>query len=288
MLDLQSLLEIGLGSPTLLLPAALLLGALHALEPGHSKSMMTAFIVAIHGTARQAALLGVSATAGHTAVVWILALMAWRLGDAGLLERVEPWLLIGGGLILVALALRILTRQWRRGAGHAHHHHHHLDHDHHHHHHTNDPQGGHGHSHGAHDHHHHDDAGHGDLDEDRHAAAHEAEIKTRFTGGPVSDSEVAWFGFSGGLMPCPAAFAVLLACLHQGAYGQGVVTVAAFSVGLALMLVAIGLAAAWSADALRSRIGLVDKVAGWAPYVSALIVLILGLVAIVEGAQSLQ
>ena len=34
-----------------MLPVAIVLGALHALEPGHSKSMMTAFIVAIHGTA---------------------------------------------------------------------------------------------------------------------------------------------------------------------------------------------------------------------------------------------
>ena len=104
--DVQS----GTGNAWLLLPTAVMLGALHALEPGHSKSLMTAFIVAIHGTARQAALLGLSATIGHTIVVWLLALVAWRLGDSGFLEKAEPWLLLIGGFLLIALAVRILLR----------------------------------------------------------------------------------------------------------------------------------------------------------------------------------
>ena len=81
---------------------------------------------------------------------------------------------------------------------------------------------------------------HDDMDEDAHAAAHAAELKRQLAKGPVTNADVAWFGFSGGLIPCPAAFAVLLACFHQKAYGLGVVMVAAFSIGLALMLVAIG------------------------------------------------
>src|SRR5262245_26735363 len=72
--------------------------------------MMTAFIVAIQGTAAQAALLAVSATIGHTIVVWVLALIALYLGNAGVLERAEPWLLLIGGLLIVALAVRILLR----------------------------------------------------------------------------------------------------------------------------------------------------------------------------------
>ena len=47
-----------------------LLGALHGLEPGHSKTMMAAFIIAIRGTVRQAVLLGVSAAISHSAMVW--------------------------------------------------------------------------------------------------------------------------------------------------------------------------------------------------------------------------
>ena len=64
------------GNAWLYIPAAILLGALHGLEPGHSKTMMAAFIVAIRGTVWQAALLGVSATVSHTALIWILAFVA--------------------------------------------------------------------------------------------------------------------------------------------------------------------------------------------------------------------
>ena len=269
MIDISSIIQSGTGNAWLLLPTAVMLGALHALEPGHSKSMMTAFIVAIHGTVRQAALLAISATVGHTIVVWALALAAWRLGDAGFLERAEPWLLLIGGLLLVVLALRILLRlnsQARRGHRQSH------DQDH-----------VHPHSHDHHGYTHR----HADADDDTHAAAHAAEIKNRFTGGPVTDGEVMWFGFSGGLLPCPAAFAVLLACLHQKAYALGVVMVAAFSIGLALMLVAIGAAAAWGADALRSRFGVIERLSQWAPYLSAMIVLAIGIMGIVAGARVL-
>lgn len=277
--DIQDIIAAGAGNAWLLLPAALVLGALHALEPGHSKSMMTAFIVAIHGSARQAALLGVSATAGHTIVVWVLALLAWGLGDTGVLDKAEPWLMLIGGVLIVALAVRILFRfAGSRGHGtHVHGHAHHHDHGHHHHH-------PHTHHHHGHDHAH--DHGHGDEDEDAHAAAHAAEIKKRFTGHPVTNTEVIWFGFSGGLLPCPAAFAVLLACLHQKAYALGVVMVAAFSIGLALMLVAVGVAAAWSAGKLRERLPAFDRVAHWAPAVSAAIILVIGIVLVVEGAQA--
>lgn len=273
--DISAVIQSGVANAWLLLPTAVLLGSLHALEPGHSKSMMTAFIVAIHGTARQAALLGVAASFGHTTVVWALALLAWRLGDAGFLERAEPWLLLIGGLLIVALALRILLRL---GIGNR------QGHDRHGHGHNHDQGYHHGHEH-AHLH----DHEHGHELEDAHAAAHVVEIEKRFSGGgPVTNTEVAWFGFSGGLLPCPAAFAVLLACLHQKAYALGLVMVAAFSIGLALTMVAVGVAAAWGADAIRSRFSTFDRVSGWAPYVSAGIVLVIGLVVVAQGARALQ
>jgi nickel/cobalt exporter len=122
------------------------------------------------------------------------------------------------------------------------------------------------------------------MDDDAHAAYHAAEVQNRFAGrSGVTDREVAWFGFTGGLLPCPAAFAVLLACLHQKAYGLGIVMVAAFSVGLAAALVAIGVAAALGAGALTSRVSGFARIAHWAPYVSAVIVLVIGLVAMVQG-----
>lgn len=272
--NIEAVIQSGVGNAWLLLPTAVLLGALHALEPGHSKTMMTAFIVAINGTAAQAALLAFSATIGHTIVVWVLALIAWYLGSAGVLERAEPWLLLVGGVLIVALALRILLRHLPAAQGHNNHH-------------------GHSHSHGAHDHYHqhhnhshaHD---HKDEEEDAHAAAHATELRKRLrSASTITNAEVAWFGFSGGLLPCPAAFAVLLACLHQKAYALGLIMVAAFSVGLALMLVAIGVAAAWGAGILKSRVSGFGRIAQWAPYVSALIVLVIGGAVAFQGAAAL-
>ena len=107
--NIETVIQSGAANAWLLLPTAVFLGALHALEPGHSKSMMTAFIVAIQGTAAQAALLAMLATVGHTIVVWVLALIAWYLGNAGR----------AGTSRAVAFADR---RHAHRGAGVAHHH----------------------------------------------------------------------------------------------------------------------------------------------------------------------
>ena len=75
------MLQQGSGSAWLFVPSAIALGALHGLEPGHSKTMMAAFIIAVRGTVAQAVLLGLSATVSHTAVVWALALVGLYFGQ---------------------------------------------------------------------------------------------------------------------------------------------------------------------------------------------------------------
>jgi nickel/cobalt exporter len=74
MTSLPDLIAQGAGHAWLFIPSAIVLGALHGLEPGHSKTMMAAFIIAIRGTVRQAVLLGLCATLSHTLIVWIIAL----------------------------------------------------------------------------------------------------------------------------------------------------------------------------------------------------------------------
>ena len=61
MTSLPELIQQSSGSAWLFIPGAIVLGALHGLEPGHSKTMMAAFIVAIRGTIGQAVLLGIAA-----------------------------------------------------------------------------------------------------------------------------------------------------------------------------------------------------------------------------------
>ena len=106
------LIQQGSSHAWLFVPSAILLGALHGLEPGHSKTMMAAFIVAIRGTVGQAILLGVAATISHTAVVWGIALAGlyfWRGLDA---ETVEPYFQLASAVIIIAIALWMLWRTW--------------------------------------------------------------------------------------------------------------------------------------------------------------------------------
>lgn len=126
----------------LFVPSAILLGALHGLEPGHSKTMMAAFIVAVRGTVMQAVLLGLAATVSHTIVVWGIALggmYLWRGVDA---ETFEPYFQLASAAIIIAIALWMLWRTWqdqqaaKAAAGHSHgdhghRHNHGRGHDHH-------------------------------------------------------------------------------------------------------------------------------------------------------------
>lgn len=135
------------GNSWLFVPSAILLGALHGLEPGHSKTMMAAFIIAIRGTLAQAVLLGLAATVSHTAIVWAVALGGMYFGQRWNVATDEPYFQLASAALIVAVAVWMLWRTWRNRiaareyeAGHAHHHGAHADHGHH----------GHGHdAHGA-------------------------------------------------------------------------------------------------------------------------------------------
>lgn len=128
-----SLIQQSYAHAWLFIPSAILLGALHRLEPGHSKTMMAAFIVAVRGTVKQAVLLGVAATISHTAVVWGIALGGMYLWRGIAPETFEPWLQLVSGIIIIGMALWMIwrTRADRKAATMA------ADHSH-----------GHGHSHG--------------------------------------------------------------------------------------------------------------------------------------------
>lgn len=129
MTSLSDLLQQGTAHAWLFIPTAILLGALHGLEPGHSKTMMAAFIIAIRGSVRQAVLLGVCAALSHTAVVWVVALGGQYLGRDLNAEATEPYLQIASAIIVLGVALWMIWRtrsdQLLEKAGHDHVHHHH-------------------------------------------------------------------------------------------------------------------------------------------------------------------
>lgn len=112
-MDLGAAIAQGAADPVLLIATALLLGALHGLEPGHSKTMMAAFIIAVRGTVWQAVLLGLSAAASHTIIVWVLALAALRYGRDLAGTDFEHWFLLASGVLTVLIGLWIFARTWR-------------------------------------------------------------------------------------------------------------------------------------------------------------------------------
>ncbi|MGC1577376.1 MAG: nickel/cobalt efflux transporter [Beijerinckiaceae bacterium] len=125
--SLADLLQQGTTHAWLFVPTAILLGALHGLEPGHSKTMMAAFIIAIRGTVAQAVLLGLSAALSHTAVVWVVALGGQYLGRDLNGEAAEPYLQLVSAAIIIGIALWMFqrTRRDQLMAEEGHHHHHH-------------------------------------------------------------------------------------------------------------------------------------------------------------------
>lgn len=145
MTPFADLIAQGTAHAWLFIPSAIVLGALHGLEPGHSKTMMAAFIIAVRGTVRQAVLLGICATLSHTAIVWVIALggmYLWRGVDSA---TFEPYLQLASGLIIVGMALWMLWRTRREQALAAV-----AEHDHHHHDHGREDHHGHDHGHGSH------------------------------------------------------------------------------------------------------------------------------------------
>lgn len=273
MLSFSDLLAQGAAHAWLFIPSAILLGALHGLEPGHSKTMMAAFIVAIRGTVGQAVLLGITATISHTLIVWGIGLGGMYLWQGVDAEGLEPYFQLASGLIIVLIAAWMFWRTWREPhANDAHHH----DHDH-------------GHSHGEHAHglaHREIDTGHGR--QDPHQLAHANDIRRRFADKNVTNWQIALFGLTGGLIPCPAAITVLLLCLQLKEFTLGAVLVLCFSIGLAITLVTVGAIAALSVRHATTRYSWFSTVAHRAPYFSSLLIIAVGVYVGVNGWFGLQ
>jgi ABC-type nickel/cobalt efflux system permease component RcnA len=188
---------------------ALGFGAVHALEPGHGKTLLAAYFVGIKGTVRQALGLGLIIAVTHTIGVLAIGVVVLFGSQYVLPERIYPWLSLASGVMILALGIRLIaarTEGWpgvrrffsviKGGRGH------HHDHDH-------DPH--HGHTHGI-------DAS-----------------------APPWKALVA-LGLADGLTPSPSALIVLLAAVSLDRIGLGLLLIVAFSVGLAAVLTLVCLA----------------------------------------------
>ncbi len=252
------------GNAWLFIPTALVLGALHGLEPGHSKTMMAAFIISIRGTVRQAALLGISATISHTAIIWVLAFVGLHYAERFSVDTVEPWLHLATGVVVMGMAAWMFNRLRRAQA-------------------EASPAHSHSHSHGPGGEHHHEEE-----PDDAHAREHAAELQRRFANREVTTGQIVLFGLTGGLLPCPSAFAVLLVCLQLKQFTLGFAIVLAFSLGLALTLVSVGTLAALSVRHATQRLQWLGPLTRRLPYVSSLVLGLIGLAVTIQAIRHLN
>jgi len=275
MAPIAELIQQGATNLWVFIPTAVLLGALHGLEPGHSKTMMASFIIAVKGTVGQAALLGLCAAFSHSLIVWALAAAALKFGNELIAEQAEPYLLLLSAVVVIGVAIWMFVRTRRDElAAEAHGHGHTHEHDHH---------------HGNENHHHaaeHAPLGDDGTYQDAHERAHAQEIQRRFVGQKVTTAQIAMFGLTGGLIPCPASVTILMICLHLKQFTLGAVMVASFSLGLAISLVSVGVIAAWGAHHVGQRLGQ-GRFSDWArrmPYFSSGL---MALIALLMGVQAL-
>ena len=244
-------------SLSLILLAAFWLGALHALEPGHGKSIMGAYLIASRGGVRHAVLLGIVVTFTHTIVVFLLALAALTVATRMAGEQVMFWLALVSGTLVVGVGVWMILTSFgllRRGHGHAHPHSHEHPHREHH---------GHGHSRP----HEHGHRGHID---------HSHEMTPPAGKDPLGFWTLMAVGASGGLVPCPAALTALLAAVNLGRPATGIAVVAAMSLGIAAALIAVGIAFV-QAEKVATRLFGAHGVLRYAPRVSAIVITALGI-----------
>jgi ABC-type nickel/cobalt efflux system permease component RcnA len=237
----------------LALGLALVFGMVHALTPGHGKTMVAAYLAGTRGQARHALILGGTVTVTHTAGVFALGIVTLSLSQFIVPEQLYPWLNLASGVMVVGIgvfAIRDRLRRWLRAARPrpaavpvAHEHGHEHAHDH------------------AHDHGH--DHGHG------HSHAPPDELSMR--------SLVA-LGVSGGLLPCPSALVVLLSAiaLHRLAFGLALIV--AFSFGLASVISGIGLAVLYARKLFTRVPSDHGRIVQVLPVASAVIITALGLI----------
>jgi nickel/cobalt transporter (NicO) family protein len=253
------------------------LGAVHALSPGHGKSMVAAYLIGSRGTPKHALILGGTVTFTHTISVFLLGFVTLFLSKYILPEKLYPILGAISGLMIVWLGAVLLYRRagMLMGAeGHSHSHSHSHDHTHSHSH----AHAGTGHGH-THEHPHtHDDA----HDHDSSGAlvhTHDGHTHSHVPEGEVTMGSLIALGVSGGMVPCPTGLVLLLSSVALGKVTLGLVLLTAFSAGLASVLIAIGLAIIYAKQWIpESRRVASAPLLSVMPVLSAFVILLVGIV----------
>ncbi len=218
-------------------------GGVHALGPGHGKTLMAAYLVGAGGRARHAIAVGGSVAVMHTASVLALGFVVLTVTEVFAPERVYPWLGLGSGLIAFALGASLLVARLGSWSG------------------GHDAEHRHANADGSADH--------------GHAHPHPP------TSGPLSRKSLTALAVAGGILPSPTALVVLLAAVALDRVAYGLALIGAFSLGLATALVVVGLVALRARDVVAGRMS--GRTARLVPVLSAASIALLGLVLTFRG-----
>lgn len=245
-------------APDLTLPVIVLslliaasLGAVHALSPGHGKTVMAAYLVGSRGNTRQAIGLGMTVTVSHTLGVLALGLLSVSATAIVPPERLYPILSVASGAIVVVIGAYLLVtriRSWRNASG-SHGHHHEDD--------RHRPEGW----------HEHDGMGHSHVPQQA-----------------MGRRGLFALGLSGGMIPSVSALLVLIGAISIGRPVWGIVLTVAFGIGMATVLVGVGLALV-HARKLVERLPVAGKLnfGQRLPIATAAVVLVAGLLICGQG-----
>jgi ABC-type nickel/cobalt efflux system permease component RcnA len=239
--ELMAIKRIGFGIALLAAAIAAGLGALHALEPGHGKTIVAAYLVGSKGTARHALLLGMIVTISHTAGVYLLGAVTLYAQKYILPDRIYPFLGVLSGILIAGTGCFLFLQRYLGGEF-------------------------------AHTHNH-----------DLSIPAEATKEGIRSQSGKVSARQLLVLGITGGIVPCPAALVVLLSAVALHRTGFGLFLIVAFSIGLAAVLISMGLVAVYAG---RMMSGLpIDGplVQRWLPMGSAVMIIALGCVIAVRA-----
>jgi nickel/cobalt exporter len=243
--------QLGLGIVLVAMVVAVGLGAFHALEPGHGKTVVAAYLVGSRGTAWHALMLGLIVTVTHTAGVYLLGAVTLFASRYMLPERLYPWLGVTSGLIIAGLGFTLFLRRYA-GASHSH----------------------------AHEH------AYGPVQEHRHAHGlqpHAQHSHHQHIPSTVSARELLALGVTGGIVPCPAALVVLLSALSLNRIGFGLLLIVAFSIGLAAVLIAIGILMVYAHRLMARFQGDGVLMTRWLPLTSATVMTMFGIAIAVQA-----
>jgi ABC-type nickel/cobalt efflux system permease component RcnA len=235
------------------------LGGLHALEPGHGKTIVAAYLVGSRGTARHAFLLGIIVTASHTVGVFALGGITSYASRYIVPEQLYPWLGALSGVTIAALGCYMLLRRLTGTAA---------------------------------DHSHAPGKSHGHWTFCMRPANEEIEGRLVLCDAKptqsVSLTQLFTLGITGGIIPCPAALIVLLSAFALHRIGLGLFLILAFSVGLAAVLVSFGMLMVYARRFMTHLQNDGPLTRRWLPVASCTFITVLGLMLTIQSLSSVH